>query len=223
MLRFLSLGQWRRSLVMLPTVLIGACLDLDGLTGPESAIIRAFAVEEGVVPIHELEVILEFNRPRTVVFRVEWGNPLPPIDCLGECAPWFARLSGLLFADRIGWLDRRADPDSLTLFDFLAADAFLTSARMFEAMASANELFFQQTYKNLLVRDPDTPLAGLRRIAEGLYEWISPWLAELLLDHPVGGRDCETIELIARVPVFQGDAYSDVRARAQAIRRILRC
>jgi hypothetical protein len=137
---------------------------------------------------------------------------------------------GLRVGERIGWLQREEEglplPDDAYGFDFLGAgDPVLDGLFWTELRAAAEPRdpgYYHVLFKRQVVRDPDTPLPALHRVADELVEWIWPPGADLLLDNPMAAEDRTLVEKLAALPVYQGDPYAEQRARAQLLLSALR-
>ena len=196
---------------------IAACVALGcDRTGPSVAdlAIGAFIAAQHLDQAQPPSTVLSIPSGRLVFFRVEFG-PLVGCDWT-RCRAYGA--VGLLVENRIGWLEY-SGPDSTSLRDALLdlrpSDAYLFSTAFADSVCAHDWSLCHYVVPKLLARDPDTPRWRLLVLAQGLAAFIWPWLAEALIDHPVAGNDREILTIIATLPVFQGDAYQDVRARAR--------
>jgi hypothetical protein len=164
-------------------------------------------------------------------FSVGFGQvvPCPLLSASGasgredECRSGMA--VGLRIGQRIGWLRREEEgvllPDDGYDFDILGAgDPVLDGlfwAELRAAVEGRDPGYYHVFFKERVVRDPDTPLPPLHRVADELVEWIWPPGADLLLDNPLSAGDPTLVEKLAALPVYQGDPYAEQRARAQLL------
>jgi hypothetical protein len=161
-------------------------------------------------------VVLEFSLTDEdgLVFWAEYGSPH---DCPAGC--FYSRAYGLQYGGRIGWV-RVADYEgidvtALDYFDVMADDDGLFTDAAWARAAEEDEWFLWAAFLPMLAADIDTPAETAHRMAALLSGWISPQLASLLLDRAVAAGDGDLLQILACLPVFQGDAYGWVRERAR--------
>ena len=107
--------------------------------------------------------------------------------------------------------------EHLAYFDPDSSDTLLFADELWGALESWSPYYHYNVFQRWLVQDEDTPRGALLRITEGLYAWISPYLAWLLLENEKVLEDEEILHLLANLPEFRGDGYREVRNRARAI------
>lgn len=125
---------------------------------------------------------------------------------------------GLRLGERVGWLKLEQEgitlPEDENRFDVTGGDDPVLNGAMWDVFKVRDAEFYNIYFKEHVVRDPDTPLLVLHRIADELPEFMSPTCGHLLLDSPIAAADRTLVEKLAALPVFQGDPYAEVRTRA---------
>ena len=128
---------------------------------------------------------------------------------------------GVRLGDRVGWL--QLEEDGLNLaeganhFDITRPDDPILSGELWDELQRQDATLYHTYFKGRIVRDSETPLAVLHRVADELPDWMWPPAGHLLLDNPRGVADRSLVDKLAALPVFQGDPYADVRARAASL------
>ena len=191
-----------------------------GPVGPLASIDSFVAVQQLVHPSVP-RTRLELAEQRVTFFDLSFGTPFP---CDFEGQPVVCQLgyaTGLRYGARIGWLafDYFADPDSAAIlraprFDLDPSDADILSLDFTAAICAHDYDLCHYTFPHYLARDIDTPRWRLLALANTLITFIDPVLAEQLLVNPTAGSDCKILQIIASLPVYQGDAYAGVRVTA---------
>jgi hypothetical protein len=197
------------------TLLVAALISCSSATEPTSSPrldpLSLAMIESVDFEVYDVWVLVDVRDSATQLFRVQYDRPA---DCGWYCPRPIAY--GLVIGPLAGWMmplnDSVAD-----LFDVLPSHHYLASEEFFGLVRAADGWLFEGYFKHLLAADPDTPVEGLRRITAGLAAWISPWLAGALLDNPQVKADRAMFEVIASLPVYQGDAYREARERAQIL------
>jgi hypothetical protein len=218
----------RHTFIAVTLSLLAACSALDFL-GPNRALetksgdVEHFVQQQQLPKVQQIETRLHVPEHELMLFKVVFGDPVRDnMPCIGECPPAYPRAWGLKYGTTIGWL--LGPFDDLKRYRFFTTgpeDHYLFTAEFFGKLAAAEVLLFEQTFKPMLARSSATPSEALLLITEGLYTWINPPLAELLLENPKVRASRDMLVLIANLPIFQGDAYREVRAKAQALLRQL--
>lgn len=163
-------------------------------------------------------------------FSVAFGDivPCPYLAGSGEADEDGCRSGvaiGLRLGDRVGWLRQEVEglplPENGNSFDVLGPNDPVVEAPLWASLrvtlGDLNAAYYHIYFKERMLRDPDTPLDALHRIADELVDWMWPPAADLLLDNPIAVQDRTLVEKLATLPVFQGDPYASPRARAQAL------
>jgi len=154
------------------------------------------------------------------VFSVSYGEPQ---DCPSGC--FFSNATGIKYGNKIGWISvndydqiyDQINVSKLIMYDFGASDTYLYTDEFSQALKSKNDWVYQNAFLPKLAKDKDVPRNVLLKIANGLSSYIQPSLANNLLENSAVKNDREILTIIANLPVFSGDAYSEVRAKAQAL------
>lgn len=167
-------------------------------------------IESIDMEVHDVSVLVDVPDSSTQLFRVQYSRP--------EDCGWCPRPTayGLVHGPVAGWV-MPLDESGGDRFDVLPSHDYLASTEFFQLVRVADLVLFEQHFKHTLAADADTPIDGLRRITAGLAAWISPWVAEALLDNPQVIADRAMLAVIASLPVYRGDAYRDARERAQML------
>lgn len=150
------------------------------------------------------------------IFRVSYGEPQ---DCPSGC--FNSNATGIQYGNKIGWISindyDHIDVSKLIMYDFGASDSYLYTDEFFQSLKSKDDWVYQNAFLPELAKDKDVPRNVLLKIANGLSSYIQPSLANNLLENPAVKNDREILAIIANLPVFSGDAYAGVRAKAQAL------
>ena len=148
------------------------------------------------------------------VFRVSYGEPQ---DCPSGC--FNSNATGIEYGSKIGWISindyDHINVSRLVMYDFDSSDTYLYSDEFFQLLKSKDDWVYQNAFLLKLAEDKDVPRAMLLKLANGLSSYIQPSLASNLLENPVVENDREILTIIANLPVFSGDAYSQVRTKAK--------
>jgi len=149
-----------------------------------------------------------------LVFIAKYGKAN---DCPAGC--FYSTGWGLALGTRIGWMKfddyDGIDVSSRVAFDPRAPDAALYLETTWNALDTRDHYLLWAVVFPMIAADSDSPAEALLRIADRLYAYISPHVAGLVLDRAEADQDTLLLQKIACLPVFQGDAYQDVRARAR--------
>ncbi len=152
------------------------------------------------------------------VFRVSYGAPQ---DCPAGC--FYSNATGIKYGTKIGWISINDYDDinvsKLIMYDFDASNTYLFTDDFFQLLESKDDWIYQNAFLPELAKDKDVPRSVLLKIANGLSSYIQPFLANNLLENPAVKNDREILTIIANLPVFSGDAYSQVRTKAQDLLR----
>lgn len=128
---------------------------------------------------------------------------------------------GLRLGERVGWLQLEEDglilPEDANRLDVVGPDDPVLGGALWDDLEGRDASFYHTYFKGRIVRDPDTPLPVLHRVADELTGWIWPPAGKLLLDNSVALADRTLVQKLAALPVQQGDPYAEVRAQAQAL------
>ncbi len=188
-------------------VLIPACQDLgvESHTGPVSSDIERFSAQANFPRPQPVKSLYWDGTEDVTVFLVSYGDPQ---DCPSGC--YYAGAYGLKYRGKIGWLT----PGIVPMFDLDSNDTFLFSDGFWTQLDVNANYSYRGLYVPLMIKDSDTPVPVLKRIANGLSSYIMPYYGELLLanQHVVTNREILTI--LSVLPVFQGDGYASIRRRA---------
>ncbi len=150
------------------------------------------------------------------VFKVRYGEPQ---DCPAGC--FFSNATGIKYGDKIGWISindyEHINVSKIIMYDFAVSDTYLYTDEFSQLLKSKDDWVYQNAFLPELAKDKDVPRNVLLKIANGLSSYIQPSLANNLLENSAVKNDREILTIIANLPVFSGDAYSEVRAKAQAL------
>lgn len=180
---------------------------------PPSAPVRKFIHAEGLPLLRTAERVLQYEE--TEFFRVHYGRPQ---DCPSGC--FYSAAIGVRLGAKIGWLGfldlDGHEPDTTRFFELTPADSALCRAELWGRMQVDRDphgvLWF--SLLPVVARDPDSPRDALLRLARMLRSYIAPHVADRLLENPVVRHDIPILTELSTLPVFQGDAYAEVRRRA---------
>lgn len=161
--------------------------------------------------VHAVNVLVDVPDSNTQLFRVQYGPDTP--NC-SWCPHPIAY--GLVYGSQAGWMMNLND-EATDVFDVLPTNHYLASEEFWRLVRASERVLYEQHFKLLFAADADTPVEALRRIVAGLPEWISPYIAGVLLDNPQVRVDRAMLEVIASLPVYRGDAYREARERAQLL------
>ena len=150
------------------------------------------------------------------VFKVSYGEPQ---DCPSGC--FFSNATGIKYGNKIGWISindyDQINVSKLIMYDFAVSDTYLYTDEFSQLLKSKDDWVYQNAFLPELAKDKDVPRNVLLKIANGLSSYIQPSLANNLLENSAVKNDREILTIIANLPVFSGDAYSEVRAKARAL------
>ncbi len=160
--------------------------------------IQNFVDELELEDAQRVEIIIEVKNKDVYVFSVSYG---PPQDCPSGC--FYSKVWGLKNETKISIFEN---------YDIEPIDTYLFSQEFLDLVKEEDEMvIYYPKLLPLLARDEDTPRAVLLSITQILYNYISPHIANNLLDNLVVQTDKEILTLLSKLPVFQGDAYENVR------------
>jgi hypothetical protein len=151
-------------------------------------------------------------------FVIEYGTPM---DCESGCA--YRSAYGLRVRSNVGWLkiweNDVFEPDSASYFDVSASNTALFDTALWTEMRDSAELnsFLWFGIFPVIARDVDAPVSALVDIAERLATNIVPYVAWQLLDNLVVQTNSQVLGILAALPVYQGNPYAGVRARAREL------
>jgi hypothetical protein len=128
---------------------------------------------------------------------------------------FYDRLYGLQHQNKVGWIEEYLISPESALYAVDVSDTYLFSEDLSQKLNSADEWVYRSAFLPMLAKDTDTPVETLSRIADGLSTYIQPYVASLLLQNPVSRLNRHILDALANLPVFQGDAYKDVREQAR--------
>jgi hypothetical protein len=205
------------SLVFIITCLLFFHSCDDNSTGPETDKVIIDFIESQMLPKPQHYKISFFNSQENVsVFKLNFGEPF---DCPSGCA--YSVGMGLKYKNKIGWLylNGLSETDLIQkdFYDIDSTEMYLFSESFWNELDKADQWNYRYALLPILVKDVNTPLNVLNRIAQGLYSFIDSYLGELLLLNIKVINDRTILTLLANLPVFQGDAYSSVREKAQQL------
>ena len=191
-----------------------------GPVRPEASI-DSFITSQALVHPSSPKIRLEVDHPHVTFFDVSFGTPF---QCDLDHQPVMCQLgyaTGLRYGDRIGWVvfDYFAQPDSAVIaraqfFDLRSADTELLALQFEDTLCARDYDLCHYGFPHYLARDAVTPTWRTLELARSLITFIDPQLAVTLLANPTAGSDCDVLRIIASLPVYQGDAYAEVRAAA---------
>ncbi len=177
--------------------------------------IKTFVNAINFPKLQGISVILNVPEENLKVFQVIYGEPH---DCPSGC--FYSRATGIKHNNKIGWIlinnyEKNFDTSKLKLYDFDPNETYLFSDDFFIKLKSKDEWVYRYAFLPLLSKDPDTPEDTLLKIAKGLSSYIQPSLANALLENPKVQTNKQILTIIANLPVYSGDAYKEVRSKAQ--------
>jgi hypothetical protein len=150
------------------------------------------------------------------VFKIRYGEPQ---DCPSGC--FNSNATGMQYKGKIGWISindyDHINVSKLIMYDFDGSDTYLYTEEFSQLLKSKDVWVYQNAFLPELAKDKDVPRNVLLKIANGLSSYIQPSLANNLLENTAVKNDREILTIIANLPIFSGDAYSEVRAKAQAL------
>ena len=145
-----------------------------------------------------VEIIIEVKNKDVYVFSVAYG---PPQDCPSGC--FYSIVWGLKNEEKISIFEN---------YDIEPKDTYLFSQEFLDLVKEQEKTgIYYSKLLPLLAKDEDTPRTVLLSITQKLYEYISTHIAYNLVDNPVVQTDTEILTLLSELPVFQGDAYENIR------------
>ena len=178
--------------------------------------IAVFVQSQNLPKVQPIKIFLEIQQENLIAFKVSYGEAQ---DCQSGC--FYSIAYGLKVRTKIGWL-RINDYDQNDLshvinYDFDSTETILFSNPFWDQLNAADYWVYRYAFLPLLVSDKDVPTNVLQRIAEGLYTYIDSYLASLLLLNSKVQESRTILTLLAELPVFQGDAYQEVRGKAREL------
>jgi len=178
--------------------------------------ISKFIESQNLPKVQPYKISFFNDNENTAVFRVKYGEPF---DCSAGCA--YSTGFGLMHNNKINWLTferlDNTDLTQMTYYDIDSSETYLLSDSFWNNLNDSDEWIYRYAFLPVLVKDEDIPLNVLYRITQDLYTYIYPYLGELLLSNKNVISSKEIIALLANLPVFQGDAYYNVREKAKGI------
>jgi len=182
--------------------------------GPDA--IREFVESEDPPKLRAVQVPWADPEAQLAFFRVDYGEPQ---DCPAGC--FYDLAVGLQLGEKIGWLTVSAPwgagPDADSYFDVEVSDTTLFQPPLWDELEARVSWIFWSALLPVLAVDADSPEPVLIRIAAGLYGYISPHVAWMLLNNPEIQSHPAVLELLACLPMFQGDAYGPSREAARSL------
>ncbi|RLE42979.1 hypothetical protein DRJ48_02135, partial [Candidatus Woesearchaeota archaeon] len=183
-------------------------------TSPTSSPIETFVNSFDFPKMQGVNILIDIPEENIKVFQISYGEPQ---DCPSGC--FFSRATGIKNNNKIAWISINNyddfDVSNLQMYDFDSSDSYLFTDEFFNKLKSRDSWVYQYAFLPLLAKDPDTPNETLLKIAEALSSDIQPLLANSLLENPSVQQNKEILTIIANLPVFSGDAYEEVRSKAQ--------
>jgi len=150
------------------------------------------------------------------VFTLSYGAAQ---DCLSGC--FYSNATGIEYGAKIGWISMNnydaIDDAKFVFYDFDISDTYLYTDEFFQLLNSKDTWVYQNAFLVMLAEDEDVPRSVLLTIAQGLSSYIQPSLANSLLKNVTVRNDREIVTALANLPVFSGDAYSEIRTQAQEL------
>jgi len=176
--------------------------------------IVVFVRSQNLPKVQPIKIFLEIQQEDLIAFKASYGDAQ---DCPSGC--FYSSASGLKVRTKIGWL-RINDYDQNDLshivnYDFDSTDTILFTNPFWDQLNAADSWVYRYGFLHLLASDKDVPTDVLQRIAEGLYTFIDSHLGSLLLLNSKVQESRTILTLLAELPVFQGDAYAEVREKAR--------
>lgn len=162
----------------------------------------------------DTRIILENTENGVKIFSVKYGAPQ---DCPSGC--FYSMALGIQNNDKFGWIIiedyDNIGTSNLPIYDFNGKDEYLYTEEFFNEFKESYDWGYQNGFLPLVAKDVDTSNGTLLRIANGLSSYIQPSLAKALLENEEVQSNKEILTIISSLPVFSGDAYSEVRKDAQ--------
>lgn len=185
-------------------------------------------VDESVVQFVETSALLNAQPPQVMLSLPEFEAQLfssrfgPVVPCAPSTdpprGPCHGSLAiGLAYGSRVGWLEGQPGDELPSRFAFRSEDAELFGPAFAAAWRDTDHASYATVFTPALIQASATPRPTLHRIATELRDWISTNNAHLLLQREAVRIDGEILEILATLPVFQGDAYGHTRAVAQGL------
>lgn len=189
----------------------------DNSVGPGTDRVIIEFIESQNLPLPQPYQNSFFNRKENVtVFKIKFGEPF---DCPSGCT--YSVGFGLRHKNKIGWLYlnglSETEISQMIFYDINSTEIYLFSETFWDDLNQADEWIYHYALLPTIVKDVNTPLNVLNRIAQDLYSFIYPYLGELLLSNSKVITDKTILTLLANLPVFQGDAYFNVREKAKEL------
>jgi len=175
-----------------------------------ASLIEHFVDSQSIPDAQEMKEVYRDSEHDILFFSVAYG-PIQDVPAGG----FYNTLFGLQYQKKVGWMAEYIASFESAFYDVDVTDTYLFSEDLSQKLNSANEYVYRSAFLPMLAKDPDTPVETLSRIADGLSSYIQPYLASLLLQNPVVRDNEHILDALADLPVFQGDAYKDVREQAR--------
>lgn len=205
-------------------ILTAGCKDLgEPSTEPPIPIphdVSRFVMSQQLPKAQEVEIFVEVAQHHLVGFKVQYGEAH---DCIAGC--FYSIAYGLRRDRKIAWIyvkDYDGNEISrLEFYDVDSSDSYFYSQDFWDKLNATESWFYHYALLPAFVKDTDTPVDVLKRLAESLYSYIYDYLGWLLLDNPKVASSREILTIIANLPHFQNDGYDSLRAKAQEMLRNL--
>lgn len=204
--------------LIIALIFIGGCSDnpteIKIVTPPVSAVVQEFIEEEELPHLQTPEQMILLREIEFFYCKFGEGE-----DCPSGCI--YNGAIGLRYGDRIGWLKfhdfNQEFPPTNRFFDFVAEDTefFHFNMWLFLIQSDCRYCFDALIYS--LASDLDPPRQTFISLVGILYSSVQIEVAQNLVENPIVGEDHEILGLLAGLPVFGGDAYWQIRERAQEL------
>lgn len=203
--------------ILVPCFLLFYSCKKDGINEPViTEPIEEFIKSQNLPDIQPYEIILNIEEENLKIFTLKFGEPQ---DCESGCI--YMTGIGLQYKSKTGWLYltyyNESDTTKRKFYDIDSTETYLYSDDFWKKLDEANSWAYRHSLLHNLAQDKDTPVDVLYRIAEGLYTYINDYLGYLLLNNKKVVINREILTLLANLPVFQGDAYYEVRMKAREL------
>tara|TARA_R110002124_G_scaffold287346_1_gene473465 strand:- start:8729 stop:9367 length:639 start_codon:yes stop_codon:yes gene_type:complete len=163
-----------------------------------------------------VEIFLTIEKDQFIGFSVQYGEAN---DCPSGC--FYSNATGFKLGNKIGWIDIQDydenDISGLTNFEIEKSDSLLFTEEFGKQLEKSNPWIYRNVLLPKIASGSKTPQEVLIRIANGLYTYINPHLAGILLENTSVIENKEILEILSNLPVFQGDAYEQARERAKEL------